>query len=111
MVKMSVALQFRIPLKTEKMIADGFEIITSNSQSLKEVVSLNRKKQVWANRRIAHHICRSDAAIRRCWQGWMKCLARSDWNPADLGPVVFTNEFHYQLCPDDYRGRVWRSPG
>ncbi|GFT16097.1 HTH_Tnp_Tc3_2 domain-containing protein [Trichonephila clavipes] len=29
------------------------------------------KEAGWANRRIARHMGRSNAAIRRCWQEWM----------------------------------------
>ncbi|GFX02495.1 HTH_Tnp_Tc3_2 domain-containing protein [Trichonephila clavipes] len=38
-------------------------------------------------------------------------LAREDWNHADWGPIVFSYESRFQLCPDDHRGRVWNSPG
>ncbi|GFW89023.1 uncharacterized protein TNCV_2684571 [Trichonephila clavipes] len=75
------------------------------------------KETGWANRRIARHMSRSDVAIRRCWQEWVESGkfqhhdARSDWNPADWGPIVFSNESRFQLCPDDHRGCVWRSPG
>ncbi|GFS94843.1 HTH_Tnp_Tc3_2 domain-containing protein [Trichonephila clavipes] len=34
------------------------------------------------------------------------CWARSDWNHADRGPIVFSDESRIQLCPDDYRRRV-----
>ncbi|GFV03501.1 HTH_Tnp_Tc3_2 domain-containing protein [Trichonephila clavipes] len=36
---------------------------------------------------------------------------RSDWSHADWGPIVFSNESCFQLCPDDHRGPVWGSPG
>ncbi|GFW90683.1 transposable element Tc1 transposase [Trichonephila clavipes] len=42
----------------------------------------------WANWRIAGHMGRSDAAIRRC-----------------------CDESRFHLCPDDHRRRVWRRPG
>ncbi|GFW02965.1 transposable element Tc1 transposase [Trichonephila clavipes] len=29
----------------------------------------------------------------------------------ELKEAVFSNESRFQLCPDDHRGRVWRSPG
>ena len=29
------------------------------------------KEAGWSNRRIARHVCRSDAAIIRCWQEWV----------------------------------------
>ncbi|GFV89116.1 uncharacterized protein TNCV_4913151 [Trichonephila clavipes] len=31
-------------------------------------------------------------------------------NPADRAPIVFSDESRFQLCPDDHRGRVWKSP-
>ncbi|GFW99745.1 uncharacterized protein TNCV_3419751 [Trichonephila clavipes] len=39
------------------------------------------------------------------------CLARSGWNHADWGRIVFSDESRFQLCPDDHRRRVWRRPG
>nr|XP_042913807.1 uncharacterized protein LOC122273897 [Parasteatoda tepidariorum] len=30
------------------------------------------KEDGWTNRSIARHLSRSDAAIRRCWQGWLE---------------------------------------
>lgn len=152
------------------------------------------KEAGWSNRRIARHMGRSDAAIRRCWQQWVDngrverrdgsgrprattdredrlivraavtapdsslssirratrtrvttmtihrrlrernlcsyrplrhlpltpahrrarlqwCLARSGWNHADWGRIVFSDESRFQLCPDDHRRRVWRRPG
>ncbi|GFX70421.1 transposable element Tc1 transposase [Trichonephila clavipes] len=39
------------------------------------------------------------------------CLARSGWNQADWGHIVFSDESCFQLCPDDHRRRVWRRPG
>ncbi|GFV03838.1 transposable element Tc1 transposase [Trichonephila clavipes] len=38
-------------------------------------------------------------------------LKEADLNHAVRGPIVFSNESRLQLCPDDHRGRVWRSPG
>ncbi|GFS60732.1 hypothetical protein TNCV_2001401 [Trichonephila clavipes] len=29
------------------------------------------------------------------------CLAQSGWNHADQGRIVFSDESHFQLCPDD----------
>ncbi|GFT26629.1 transposable element Tcb2 transposase [Trichonephila clavipes] len=37
--------------------------------------------------------------------------ARSGWNHADWGYIVFSDESRLQLCPDDHRRRVWRHPG
>ncbi|GFX82683.1 uncharacterized protein TNCV_1193581 [Trichonephila clavipes] len=54
------------------------------------------KEEGWANRRIARHMGRSDAAIRRCW------------NHADWRRIVFSNEFHFHLCLNDHRRHVWR---
>ncbi|GFW54314.1 HTH_Tnp_Tc3_2 domain-containing protein [Trichonephila clavipes] len=39
------------------------------------------------------------------------CLARSGWNHADWGRIVFSDESHFQLCPDDQGRCVWRRPG
>nr|XP_042894539.1 uncharacterized protein LOC122268610 [Parasteatoda tepidariorum] len=30
------------------------------------------KEAGWTNRRTARHLSRSDAAIQRCWQGWLE---------------------------------------
>ncbi|GFX08750.1 transposable element Tc1 transposase [Trichonephila clavipes] len=38
------------------------------------------------------------------------CLVLSCWNHADYGRIVLSDEFRFQLCPDDYRRRVWRWP-
>ncbi|GFU57776.1 transposable element Tc1 transposase [Trichonephila clavipes] len=38
-------------------------------------------------------------------------LKEADWNHADWGRIVFSDESRFQLCPDDHRGRVWRNPG
>ncbi|GFX17174.1 transposable element Tc1 transposase [Trichonephila clavipes] len=34
-------------------------------------------------------------------------LARSGWNEADCGRIVFSDESRFQLCPDDYRRLPW----
>ncbi|GFV91838.1 transposable element Tc1 transposase [Trichonephila clavipes] len=39
-----------------------------------------------------------------------RCLARSGWNHAEWGRMVFSDESRFQLCPDDHRS-VWRWPG
>ncbi|GFX09997.1 uncharacterized protein TNCV_4101361 [Trichonephila clavipes] len=44
---------------------------------------------------IAHHMGRGDAG----------------WNHADWGRIVFSDESHFQLCPDNHRRRVWRHLG
>ncbi|UYV60256.1 hypothetical protein LAZ67_1000569 [Cordylochernes scorpioides] len=33
--------------------------------------AIGLKEAAWSNRLIARHLCRSDAAIRRCWQKWV----------------------------------------
>ncbi|GFV80114.1 HTH_Tnp_Tc3_2 domain-containing protein [Trichonephila clavipes] len=38
-------------------------------------------------------------------------MARSGWNPADWGRIVFSDESCFQLCYDDHRRHVWRRPG
>ncbi|GFT21068.1 HTH_Tnp_Tc3_2 domain-containing protein [Trichonephila clavipes] len=49
--------------RPKKCLAAGFELITTNCQSMKEAG--------WANRRIVRHMDRRDATIRRCWQEWV----------------------------------------
>ncbi|UYV69232.1 CNOT6L [Cordylochernes scorpioides] len=39
------------------------------------------------------------------------CRERSTWNCADWGRIVFSDESHFLLCPDDCRKCVWRRPG
>ncbi|GFX56840.1 transposable element Tc1 transposase [Trichonephila clavipes] len=39
------------------------------------------------------------------------CVARSCWNHAAWGRIVFNDEFRFELCPDDNRRCVWRYPG
>ncbi|GFW36382.1 transposable element Tc1 transposase [Trichonephila clavipes] len=39
------------------------------------------------------------------------CLNRSGWNQANWGHIVFRDESHFHLCPDDHRRHVWRRPG
>ncbi|GFW84810.1 uncharacterized protein TNCV_680981 [Trichonephila clavipes] len=65
------------------------------------------KEVDWANRRIACHMGRTEAAIRRCWQEWCPArlqsyLARSGRNHADWGRVVFSDESRFQLFLDDH---------
>ncbi|GFS79529.1 transposable element Tc1 transposase [Trichonephila clavipes] len=33
------------------------------------------------------------------------------WNNANWGRIVFSEEFRFQLWPDDHRRRVWKRPG
>ncbi|UYV61626.1 hypothetical protein LAZ67_1005602 [Cordylochernes scorpioides] len=33
--------------------------------------AIGLKEAGWSNRLIARHLCRSDAAIRRCWKKWV----------------------------------------
>ncbi|GFY10177.1 transposable element Tc1 transposase [Trichonephila clavipes] len=35
----------------------------------------------------------------------------SGWKHTDWGRIVFSEEFHFQLYPDDHRRRVWRRRG
>ncbi|GFX22640.1 HTH_Tnp_Tc3_2 domain-containing protein [Trichonephila clavipes] len=39
------------------------------------------------------------------------CSARSGWNHADWGRIVFSIEYCFQLRTDDNRRDVWRRPG
>ncbi|GFS88102.1 transposable element Tc1 transposase [Trichonephila clavipes] len=47
----------------------------------------------------------------RCRARLQWCLARSGWNHADWGRIVFSDESHFQLCPGNHRRRVWRRLG
>ncbi|GFW65110.1 HTH_Tnp_Tc3_2 domain-containing protein [Trichonephila clavipes] len=38
-------------------------------------------------------------------------LTRSHWNCTDCGRIVFSDESHFQLFPDNHRRRVWRHLG
>ncbi|GFT37149.1 HTH_Tnp_Tc3_2 domain-containing protein [Trichonephila clavipes] len=39
------------------------------------------------------------------------CLARSGWNHADWGRMVFSDESCFQLYSDDHRRCVWKPLG
>ncbi|GFS59981.1 transposable element Tc1 transposase [Trichonephila clavipes] len=117
MVKISVALRFRIPFND--CLAAGFELITSICQSLKGVVSLDWKRQVG---QIGESLAIWVEAMRLLEDagknGWtvadfnimLWCLALSGWNHVDWGCIEFNDKSHFQLCPDDHRRRVWRRP-
>ncbi|GFU88669.1 transposable element Tc1 transposase [Trichonephila clavipes] len=69
------------------------------------------------HRRLMERNLRSNRTLRplpfipaRCRARLQCCLTRSDWNHADWGPIVLSDESRFQLCPVDHRGRVWRSP-
>ncbi|UYV60255.1 hypothetical protein LAZ67_1000568 [Cordylochernes scorpioides] len=52
------------------------------------VRDIGLKEAGWSNRLIARHLCRSDAAIRRCWQEEALTLTRYR-NPVDsLGKCI-----------------------
>ncbi|KFM62726.1 Transposable element Tc1 transposase, partial [Stegodyphus mimosarum] len=38
------------------------------------------------------------------------CRAHSRWNFTDWSRIVFSDEFRFELSPDDQRRRVWRRP-
>ncbi|GFW99746.1 HTH_Tnp_Tc3_2 domain-containing protein [Trichonephila clavipes] len=72
MVKISVALRFRIPFN------DCKKALSHYLSSLREQLSgfergriIGLKEAGWANRIIARHMGRSDVVIRRCWQEWV----------------------------------------
>ncbi|GFS84947.1 HTH_Tnp_Tc3_2 domain-containing protein [Trichonephila clavipes] len=46
-----------------------------------------------------------------CRARLQRCLALSGWNHAEWESIVFSEEFRFQMCPDDRRRRVWRRPG
>ena len=60
------------------------------------------------SRRPLRHLPLTPAHCRARLQ-W--CMARSGWNDADWGRIVFSDESRFQLCPDDHRRRVWRRTG
>ena len=60
------------------------------------------------SRRQLRHLPLTPAHCRARLQ-W--CMARSGWNDADWGRIVFSDESRFQLCPDDHRRRVWRRTG
>ncbi|GFV60792.1 transposable element Tc1 transposase [Trichonephila clavipes] len=43
--------------------------------------------------------------------GLQSCLARSGWNHTDWERIVFSDEYRFQMCPDDHRKRARRRPG
>ncbi|GFV58424.1 uncharacterized protein TNCV_4035991 [Trichonephila clavipes] len=45
----------------------------------------------------------------RAYLQW--CMARSGYNHADWGRIVFSDKSRFQLCPDDHRRPVWERPG
>ncbi|GFY32484.1 HTH_Tnp_Tc3_2 domain-containing protein [Trichonephila clavipes] len=98
------------------------------------------KEAGWANRRIALHMGRSDATIRRFCQDWEdrdgfhrhdgcgrpRATVDLEDRSAITGPdpslsiikrvtrtrvSLFSDESLFQLSPDDHQRRVWRRPG
>ncbi|GFU16361.1 hypothetical protein TNCV_4988961 [Trichonephila clavipes] len=68
MVNISITLRFRMTLNNWKIHR---RIIQAHYEQLSEFERsriIGLKESGWANRRIAHHMGRSVAAIRRCWQ-------------------------------------------
>ncbi|GFV21302.1 HTH_Tnp_Tc3_2 domain-containing protein [Trichonephila clavipes] len=57
--------------RLKKCLASGFELIASNCKSFERGRIIGLKEVGWANRRIAHHMGRNNAVIRRCWQEWV----------------------------------------
>ncbi|GFY02730.1 hypothetical protein TNCV_3506101 [Trichonephila clavipes] len=60
---------------------EGFEFITSNCQSLKEVVSLDPKEASWTNRRITRHLSRSDERP-------LEDSGKNGWTMADFSVMM-----------------------
>ncbi|GFV97004.1 uncharacterized protein TNCV_4352161 [Trichonephila clavipes] len=56
---------------TEKMPFRGIRAHYEQMSKFEKGRIIGLKEPEWANRRISCHLCRSDAAIRRCWQEWM----------------------------------------
>ncbi|GFW45350.1 transposable element Tcb2 transposase [Trichonephila clavipes] len=147
--------------RLKKCLAVGFELITSNYQSLKQIVSLDRKRLggqigeslvIWVEAmrlledaskngwtvadfgvmmvafdlrpqqiertdclRLIERNLRSYRPLQltpaHCRSRLQWCLTRSGWNHADWGCIVFIDESHFQLCPDNHRRRVWKRLG
>ncbi|GFV68115.1 transposable element Tc1 transposase [Trichonephila clavipes] len=71
------------------------------------------KEAGWANWKIARYMDRNDTDVRRCWQEWVDSgrFQRHDGgNHADWRRIVFSDVYRFQLCPNNYLRRVWRSP-
>ncbi|GFX44151.1 uncharacterized protein TNCV_4119471 [Trichonephila clavipes] len=59
-------------LKTEKVPHRGFRAHYEQLSEFKRGRNIEPKRAGWANRRIARHMGRSNAAISRCWQEWVE---------------------------------------
>ncbi|GFU12688.1 HTH_Tnp_Tc3_2 domain-containing protein [Trichonephila clavipes] len=74
MVKISIALQFRTPFNDRKNTSprDSSSLRAIVIVPLNEHCIIELKEAGWEKRRIARHMGRTDAAIRRCWQEWVE---------------------------------------
>ncbi|GFV46747.1 uncharacterized protein TNCV_1882061 [Trichonephila clavipes] len=57
---------------TEKMSHQGIRAHYEQLSEFERCRIIELKEAGWANQRIARHMDRSDAAIRRCWQEWVE---------------------------------------
>ncbi|GFW49376.1 transposable element Tc1 transposase [Trichonephila clavipes] len=107
MVKISVALRFRIPFYLKECLTAGFELITSNYQSLKRSYHLIDRGRLGKSE---NHL---SYGLKRC--GYKKILARNGWTVADFSVIMvavdLSDEHHFQLYRDDRQKRVRRRPG
>ncbi|GFU11808.1 hypothetical protein TNCV_4192271 [Trichonephila clavipes] len=71
-------------LRLKKCLAVGFQLITSNCQSLKESHIIGLKEASRANQRIARPMGRSDAAIRSD--------GKNGWTVADFGVLMVATD-------------------
>ncbi|UYV84111.1 hypothetical protein LAZ67_X001211 [Cordylochernes scorpioides] len=91
-----------------------------NSRQLRITSTITRNKQPFPMQHQSstanssqHHPTQGDVGksgstteVRLQW-----CRERSTWNCTDWGRIFFSDEYHFLLCPDDRRKRVWRRPG
>ncbi|GFS71646.1 transposable element Tc1 transposase [Trichonephila clavipes] len=75
-------------LKTEKIPHRRIRAHYEQLSEFERGLIIELKEAGWANRRITHHMGRSDTVIRRC-----------------------CDKSRFRLCPDDHQRRAWRRPG
>ncbi|GFX28165.1 transposable element Tcb2 transposase [Trichonephila clavipes] len=61
--------------------------------------------------RVASQLGRYHCVVRRCWDQWIREIARDNWTAAEWNQIVFRDESRFNLSSDDNRVRVWRPRG
>ncbi|GFT14234.1 HTH_Tnp_Tc3_2 domain-containing protein [Trichonephila clavipes] len=91
------------------VIASDLSLLTIGRATRTQVSTMT------VHRRLIHRNLRSYRSLRHmplmptyCPATLQWCLARLGYNHDDCGGIVFRNEFHVQLCPEDHRRRIWR---